>query len=322
MTIFVKQKDKEYSEEDLELLFEEIRSGERCFIIKNRTFIFKYPDKKVITEVSRTEKLLRDQYKDTIPDIGKVTLFILGEEITDSDGFLEKEKHKLELVLDHDEIKTNAESYKIYKEKYRIICEKLEKIKNIELRKSNADLYSLGQRIKSIIFQKLISRQTYVAREDNEFRFFDRIPTSRAIYWYRELLDEFLDFYYGPKDNILRRLARTTRVSNLWRVSCSTGSPFFEGPTTTYTPVQNKLCFWLSYYTDIFKNIGSPDSDETYHNDELFDRWVRDKVNELKQRSSENSSGRTGNTKGTNRHKIAFKKPTRASAKTLGKGTE
>lgn len=310
--------EKQYTDEELEILFEEIRSGERCVIVDGRIFLFKYPPRTVISQCVRMEKVIRDKYKTFIPDLSSLPTFFSGVTTTMDLDFWESEKHKLEQVLEHNDIKTNAESNAFYTKRYKQACAKIESIKRVKEKTERLDLFTLDRRIKDLIFQFLIKNQTYLLTDNQEIKFFDRVSTRRSIHWYRLLARDFIDFYYGPNEQVVRRVARLSKVSSLWRVSCNTGSSFFSGSTSDYTPVQTKLCFWLSYYTDVFKNLGSPDSDKIYHDDKQFDQWVRGKIDEIKSRASDAGRGSKGGQGDVSRHKIRFKNPTRASGPRLG----
>lgn len=301
--------NKLVNDDDLDLLFEEIRSGERCSSIDGRLFFFRYPTSKDLEYCFRIEKLFKIQYENIIPNSRNITSFLTRNNITNDLDFWEREIIKNEKIIENDTIKTNAESLKFYNLKLREAKKNVELIKSLEIKKSSSEEYSFEYKLKQTIFTHLIRRCTFVNKNGELVNFFEGKMLRVFYRWFPKLVDEFLDFYYGPEESVIRRLCRTAKISNLWRISCRNNSPFFNGPVTEYTPVQSKVCFWLTYYSDVFQNLGTPDNDAIISNDDQFDSWVKGKIQELKSKSSDKS----GN-KGDHKHRISFSKPTRATS--------
>ena len=301
------------SDRELEVLFEEIKNGERCIQVNGRTFIFKYPTKEDLDYCTRLEHIYVIKFKDDIPDSNKIRQFMSKDVIHSlSIDDLKREENKFKLVLEKDEIKRNPEGFRYYTIELVRVQRRIEELEGIEKRIDKAERFCIDSKIRDMIWTFLVQKCTFIMEDGKLVSFFDQLLLHEKYKWIGILLPVFLLFYYGPPDRTSRQLARHHKISNLWKISCSTGVPFFHGASTDYSPVQIKICFWLGYYVDVFKNLGSPDNKNITEDDKLFDAWVESRVNELKSDSSD-KGGSSKSGSDTRKHKIVFKNPIKAT---------
>lgn len=93
-------------------------------------------------------------------------------------------------------------------------------------------------------------------------------------------LTEFINFYEEVYDYKVRTLARCNEWRTKWRIANKISSSLFSAPIIQWTPLQITLCFWSSFYDNIYESIDTP-PDWIIENDEECDKW-------LKQRHEEN----------------------------------
>lgn len=309
--------EKKLSYEELDTLFEEIKTGEKCIIVDSVVFVFKYPSKKDVEYCKRIQQIYTLRFKSKAPLSDEIPSFLSVSENQNLDiDQLEREKRKLERVVEDGKIIDNQQSLDFYRDKLKKTVQDLEQAKSIAQQTKSFDKFSLDIKVRNYIFYYLLRKCVYYYIAPNELALFFNNDIRRYSHWSSKLLDEFVKFYIGESDTILRQLARHPRVTSLWKISYNTGVGLFSGNASDYTPIQVKLCFWLGYYTDVFKNLGSPDSERMVEDDKAFDEWVKSKVKEMKSKKSDSSSNKSGD-KGSsvNQHKIVFKDPTHASSK-------
>jgi hypothetical protein len=309
--------DKKLLYEELDGLFEQIVSGERCIIFDNVVFVLKYPTKITVDSCKRIQTICSLKYKELAPTSEEIPSFISTSSDQNLDiSFLEKEKIKLERVIASQGVKENSQSLEFYDNKLQIVKKQLQETKLINERSSDLDRFALDRKIRDFVYYRLLRNCVYYYKSSNNIELFFNNDIRRYSHWVSRLLNEFLIFYIGPGDTILRQLARHPKVSSLWKISSNIGTGFFNSNACDYTPIQIKLCFWLGYYSDVFKNLGSPDSDKIVEDDKLFDEWVKSKVKDMKNKKSDTSSNKSGGKSGNvAQHKIIFKEPTHASSK-------
>lgn len=296
--------------DEIESIFDEIKTKKKYIKYGEHIIFFQYPSKSDFEECRKIEKTLELKFEyipSSVEDIPNIDI-----------KFIEAEKIKLEKILKSESITSNKESLVFYSKKLEDINKQILEYNTAKNRSKSYDYFLLDKKIKYLSYLFLFSRST--------FRLKNNKPTylvtnqKSLFFWYRTLNEEFIKFYCGPEDLIIRQIARNSKISTLWKISCSTGSPLFDGSISEYTPVQIKLCFWLGFYSDVFKNLGSPDSENIINDDALFDKWVQDKIKELKSSKTDSPSQSKGAGSGhTRQHKIIFKNPTHASNKRLSK---
>lgn len=72
-----------------------------------------------------------------------------------------------------------------------------------------------------------------------------------------------------------------------WKASTKTGSPLFEGATIDWNINQVHLAFWSNFYDNIFEHPERPEN-KVIDNDDLLDKWVRDKTKEMEELQKKN----------------------------------
>lgn len=96
---------------------------------------------------------------------------------------------------------------------------------------------------------------------------------------------EIKDMLYGVPVDVVRAVARDPSVSIRWAICEQNGMAFFSGSTAELNLNQVHLCHWLRYYHESQKAFGSCSKD-ILDNDQLFDNWVQNRLQELRDQSS------------------------------------
>lgn len=73
-----------------------------------------------------------------------------------------------------------------------------------------------------------------------------------------------------------------------WKASTKTHTPLFEGCTTDWNINQVALAFWSNFYDNIFEHPERPEN-KVIDNDDLLDKWVKDKTKEMEELARKNS---------------------------------
>ena len=274
--------NKKLSYEELDALFEEVKSGEKCVIVEGRVFILRYPTQEDLDYCKRIQQIYTLKFKGSSPTSDEIPQYLGSEGKSLDIESLEKQQYKLKRVVEDKKIIENEQSLLYYSKELSKVSIELNQAKKITEQSESMERFALDKKIRDYIYYYMLRNCVYHYTRPNSVEKFFNESIQRYSHWSSKLLQPFLEFYIGNNDKIMRQLSRHGRVASLWKISCNTGSGFFRGSSSEYTPLQVKLCFWLSYYGDVYKNLGAPDSDTLVEDDQAFDDWVKNKVKEMK----------------------------------------
>jgi len=86
--------------------------------------------------------------------------------------------------------------------------------------------------------------------------------------------------------DILRELAKRAEVKMMYSISKSTGNPVFPGPVSEWNKLQQRLVYWLAFYSGLDSSYERP-PDRVIKNNALLDRWCEEKAKEADQRNEQ-----------------------------------
>lgn len=73
-----------------------------------------------------------------------------------------------------------------------------------------------------------------------------------------------------------------------WKASKETGTPLFPNPVCDWNPSQVELSYWFSFYDSIYEHPDRPPI-KVINDDDLLDKWVKDKHEEVEKRAKKKS---------------------------------
>lgn len=234
-------------------------------ILSESDFIYNYS----MTEGRNNDLMTLDESYQHLKDIG---------EWTEKDNLLVNTFNTNLKILNDELIKSNFHKgkQKEIMEMIKVTNEKIDKLlkKKNSLWGSTCEFFADTCRKKFIIGQCLKRCSPHIDLNDN-------------------FLSQLIVCYYKDNeisDENIREIARTDPWRLYWIMSKETGSSLFEGPTTSMTDLQYRLCSWSRIYDFAFESSNRPTQD-IIENDTMFDSWYIAEINriekEIRQHQSE-----------------------------------
>lgn len=93
--------------------------------------------------------------------------------------------------------------------------------------------------------------------------------------------------------DFIRELAKTGEMRMAWSVAQTSRVPLFEGSVLDWTPLQKRLVYWLSFYTNVLGAYERPPS-RVINNNKLLDKWLDSKSEEAEEEAEKNWSKSNG----------------------------
>lgn len=100
------------------------------------------------------------------------------------------------------------------------------------------------------------------------------------------IIDCIIKERYGNTD-VIREVSKHSKVRALWSLSKSANVPLFDGRPIEWNPIRRRLVYWLSFYTGIEGAYDRPPT-RIVENDELLDKWLETKSQEMEQEFEKN----------------------------------
>lgn len=103
----------------------------------------------------------------------------------------------------------------------------------------------------------------------------------------------FMSLMNGIAIYRIRAIARNSEWRKKWNTSKKTGTPIFEGSSSSWDKNKTNLCYWSDFYDNIFEYKNPPPDEVLNDDDKLFD-WIR-KINRMNSSGGEKPNGETCN---------------------------
>ncbi len=313
----------------VEILFNEIKTGFRVLNIGGTLIYIKYPDPLLVSEVSFYEQEIKQKYNKRLPTKSEVLDYFnskirVENNIQDIDVLLKKSS-KLDLTIAHFEkmgMTPEDQTLMFYLKQREDLNKEINKSK-----KFNASAFAFSSvkekalrncfetKISQAVIMYYIERCTFFRKKNDIVPLFYHKKFSsfnEKMNFVNKIIDHFVKFMSGYEEKELRALARSSYVTSLYKISNKTNTPIFKGSTTEYNQLQITLLAWCDYYHSIFSNIGAPER-HIIDDDELFDKWVEKKIDDMKSPDKKNKkSNNDKTTQSDHKDVFIFKEPTRA----------
>lgn len=313
----------------VEILFNEIKSGLRVLRINGLIIYLKYPEPALARDVIFIEEEIKQKYKGIIPTkdeiLDKYRKISEKENIQDLDYLLNRDK-KISLTIDHFEKMgmSNKDQTLVYylnqKKDLKVEIAKSRKLKSISNVHSSVKarelINCLDTKINQTTIVFYIQNSLFFRKNEKLVPLFQYLKfknINEKMIFINKVFDDFVNFMRGYEESEVRGLARSSYISNLYKISNKTNTPMFEGASSNYNQLQVNLLSWCDYYHSIFTNLGAPEK-HIIEDDILFDKWVEGKIDDMKS-SDKKSKNNSNNNKETNFEQVdrfIFKEPTHA----------
>ncbi|MCK9279269.1 MAG: hypothetical protein M0P71_01385 [Melioribacteraceae bacterium] len=103
----------------------------------------------------------------------------------------------------------------------------------------------------------------------------------------------FINLLMGIPVIKIRAVARNNGWRKRWNASKKTGTPVFEGSSSSWDKNKINLCYWTDFYDNIFE-YKNPPPDEVLNDDEKLFDWIR-KINKMNSSGGEKNNGENVN---------------------------
>lgn len=218
---------------------------------------------------------------------------IFTEEDEDKLEELESKLHGQEMLL----AKTLV--VKARQDRLKKIINKLkEEINELQLKKTSKLIMSAEAKAEEERSLFFCWACTYDADKNELYwKIYEDLLKETSIVLRDKILIEFLKFYRGINNRLIRFIAR----NNLWRIryvtSQKTSDPLFGLPTSQYTNDMLNLSYWSNYYQNIYEMLSEDrPPDLIIEDDEALDAYMMSYYDE---RTREDAARRSkGKTKG------------------------
>ena len=218
---------------------------------------------------------------------------IFTEEDEDKLEELESKLHGQEMLL----AKTLV--VKARQDRLKKIINKLkEEINELQLKKTSKLIMSAEAKAEEERSLFFCWACTYDADKNELYwKIYEDLLKETSIILRDKILIEFLKFYRGINNRLIRFIAR----NNLWRIryvtSQKTSDPLFGLPTSQYTNDMLNLSYWSNYYQNIYEMLSEDrPPDLIIEDDEALDAYMMSYYDE---RTREDAARRSkGKTKG------------------------
>lgn len=118
--------------------------------------------------------------------------------------------------------------------------------------------------------------------KDLENEFYENINEDTLV---EVIADCKIQHRYRDVD-IIRELAKRPEMRMMFSVAKSSDTPLFDGPVSEWNILQQRLVYWLSFYSNIEGAYERPPA-RILKNDSMLDNWVQEKAREAERRHEE-----------------------------------
>lgn len=276
--------DNLLSQEEIYGIILEILSGERVLYVDflNEPIIFTYPNSSDKLYSNFLEKSLTEQYikEGYIPE-RDITKSLIDQffSIEDADRLIEiSSKLKSYETLLRKRVK-NSPQY----------IEDIIKINNLKEeqtllfnKKNEINRFTAEYKAREEKYFFIMSKYTLTLDRKRKWDSVDDIlamPSLQDVYW---LLNQYLDFYLGHGNTILRQVARSHQWRNYYLAATRGIVDLFSKDTKDMSNNQLELIAWSSWYNDIYDmTLDSRPEESIIEDDVRLDKYIDEYTKKL-----------------------------------------
>lgn len=264
---------------EIDLIITEIITGKRVFEYDGKIFALKHPSSKE-KDSARLVYTMKIQkcIAAGIPTREDLKYLALRTGLLDRVFYFKKRKieENIDKLVDAREI---TGSSKQLIEIESLLQKSLNELQELEIKEemvmlNSAESCAEESRIDFIISQCLLMGIELDKKYWDSYESFCKDTDNDMIAIVRSMYHEMSS---GMSSKILRAVARSDEWKKRWDVSKVTNTPVFEGTSANWDRNKVELCYWSSFYDNIYEYGDLPDKKIIEDDDKLFD-WIR-KVN-------------------------------------------